>query len=292
MANNMILGCEISTIKQNMADKMKNALYALENLHTPCFETFLKRYEDKIITEEIFNNEIKKHKYYDFDDLLDCNCDYECPNCDIVNSFMDMSICDVCNTLACDENCFIVERYDDGINYCMNCYIEKITKFSERYKDVIITKDMIREIDFTLDLDEIDDLMSTFHYKCPNCETVIILDSDIMMCDYCENYICWDCGSESYERCAYEGCVNNHRVTKCNACFPIEAPKNKQSKRSISPCIETDDVDKQCNVCLTNIKTRACIPCGHLCLCSDCSVKIDEKCPICNDKITSIVRIF
>jgi hypothetical protein len=286
----MILGCEIFTIKQIMADKIRNIPCALGKLHGILFKNFLKQYENTILTQEIFDNEIKNHKYYSFECLYDY--DYECPGCEVVNSFEDTSICDMCDALICDENCFITELYDNGINYCQNCYIERITKFSNKYKDVIITANMVREEDFTLGLNEIDDLMGTFHYKCPNCDDIIIFDSDIMKCDYCDNYICWTCGTETYERCAYESCTNTHRVTRCNICFPTEELKIKQPKRSISPCVLTDDVDKQCNVCLTNVKKYACVPCGHMCVCGECSNKIGDKCPICNDKITSIIRIF
>lgn len=47
-----------------------------------------------------------------------------------------------------------------------------------------------------------------------------------------------------------------------------------------------------CDICLSNQKTHACLPCGHKCLCSDCAVEISDRCPICNTLITNIIRIF
>lgn len=47
-----------------------------------------------------------------------------------------------------------------------------------------------------------------------------------------------------------------------------------------------------CDICLSNQKTHACLPCGHKCLCSDCAVEISDRCPICNTLIINIIRIF
>jgi len=47
-----------------------------------------------------------------------------------------------------------------------------------------------------------------------------------------------------------------------------------------------------CDICLSNQKTHACLPCGHKCLCSDCAYQITNRCPICNNLITNVIRIF
>lgn len=48
-----------------------------------------------------------------------------------------------------------------------------------------------------------------------------------------------------------------------------------------------------CVICLTNINSHACIPCGHKCLCLDCSINmIQQRCPICNLETTNIIQIF
>jgi hypothetical protein len=297
----MILGCEISTIKQIMSDKVYNASHSIGNLHELYFETFLKKYKDIPITQEIFINEIKNHKYYEFDYL--CNYDYECPICKKINNFDETYFCDVCDMLTCDMNCHVHDYDGNGVNYCMNCYDERNKEFYNKYENIILTKDTILEDDFILDLDEIEELGYDFDYECPNCNVTVSYNSDdVIKCDRCDNHVCIDCAEETYEGCSYYdcyycmrgNCYNNRRMIKCNVCFPnVRAVENKKSNpRSISPCILTDDLDKQCNVCMTNVKNYACIPCGHLCICGECSIKIDDKCPLCNDKITNIVRIF
>eukprot|EP01084_Bolivina_argentea_P319541 554236_1 len=53
----------------------------------------------------------------------------------------------------------------------------------------------------------------------------------------------------------------------------------------------TTDKDKECVVCMHNIKDHICVPCGHMCLCKDCKNMIDGKCPMCQAQCT-IVRVF
>lgn len=40
-----------------------------------------------------------------------------------------------------------------------------------------------------------------------------------------------------------------------------------------------------CVVCRTNPREIVLIPCGHFCLCEDCSTDIDSNCPLCREFI-------
>ena len=57
-----------------------------------------------------------------------------------------------------------------------------------------------------------------------------------------------------------------------------------------------DDEDKKlCSICLDNKKDHLFMPCRHLCICEDCSKKINikkDKCIICREKIESIIKIY
>ena len=59
---------------------------------------------------------------------------------------------------------------------------------------------------------------------------------------------------------------------------------------------EDEDKDENlCSICLDNKKTHAFVPCGHVCVCEDCSKKINIKkdnCLICREKIESIIKIY
>lgn len=54
------------------------------------------------------------------------------------------------------------------------------------------------------------------------------------------------------------------------------------------------DEGAACVVCLSNKKTIACQPCGHLCCCPECARKLGEqpKCPMCRKNIVSTSLIF
>jgi len=59
--------------------------------------------------------------------------------------------------------------------------------------------------------------------------------------------------------------------------------------------IQNDDDlhDDTCVICLTQLRTHAFIPCGHKCVCKDCSDKLkDKKCPICRVKSSSVIKVF
>ena len=50
----------------------------------------------------------------------------------------------------------------------------------------------------------------------------------------------------------------------------------------------------KCPICITNIKTHIIIPCGHKCICGDCSDKIltTKMCPICRSDIATIIKVY
>ncbi|XP_011406381.1 PREDICTED: putative inhibitor of apoptosis [Amphimedon queenslandica] len=52
-----------------------------------------------------------------------------------------------------------------------------------------------------------------------------------------------------------------------------------------------EEEDKLCVVCLDNTKQYAIVPCGHLCVCHDCSQHL-LLCPICRIKKEDILRIY
>ncbi|XP_055373289.1 mitochondrial E3 ubiquitin protein ligase 1 [Condylostylus longicornis] len=50
--------------------------------------------------------------------------------------------------------------------------------------------------------------------------------------------------------------------------------------------------DQLCVVCSTNPKEVIILPCGHVCLCEDCSQKIKDNCPVCRSLINSRAAAF
>jgi len=64
-----------------------------------------------------------------------------------------------------------------------------------------------------------------------------------------------------------------------------------QRQRSI---VNTDGLHETqiCLACLENPREVALFPCGHVCLCADCSLLIQEKCPVCRENVADIAPIF
>lgn len=60
-----------------------------------------------------------------------------------------------------------------------------------------------------------------------------------------------------------------------------------------SPVINTKEQDdKNCVICLDNPKDICILPCKHLCMCTECSEKIKDLCPMCRGPIVEQLKIF
>eukprot|EP01084_Bolivina_argentea_P152227 265586_1 len=51
-------------------------------------------------------------------------------------------------------------------------------------------------------------------------------------------------------------------------------------------------IGKECVICMDDHLCYAVLPCGHLCICSDCKDLIEEVCPICKKECKSLIRIY
>mmetsp|Transcript_16946 Transcript_16946/g.26090 ORF Transcript_16946/g.26090 Transcript_16946/m.26090 type:complete len:92 (+) Transcript_16946:601-876(+) len=62
----------------------------------------------------------------------------------------------------------------------------------------------------------------------------------------------------------------------------------------IDPKIQEGD---ECVICLANKKNCAFYPCGHQCLCLECSVRFKTEarhqvCPLCRQRVKDIIEVF
>jgi len=96
---------------------------------------------------------------------------------------------------------------------------------------------------------------------------------------------------------AFWECVcgeNNYQYrTKCRICDqpPPSQPASEAGDVTPDPTEEVVTVGN-CTICMTNLSTRAVVPCGHLCVCGPCSKRISNQCPVCRGHANSIIRIF
>lgn len=49
---------------------------------------------------------------------------------------------------------------------------------------------------------------------------------------------------------------------------------------------------ESCKICFTNELNCILLPCGHKCCCVECSININNKCPMCRNSVTQIQKIF
>ena len=52
--------------------------------------------------------------------------------------------------------------------------------------------------------------------------------------------------------------------------------------------------EKKCVICMDAKIDTVCVPCGHRCLCVECSDLImkQKKCPICRSNIDQIIKTY
>ena len=76
------------------------------------------------------------------------------------------------------------------------------------------------------------------------------------------------------------------KVTRASREKTLENPPNES---------ESALQNSSCIVCLQSKREYAFVPCGHLCICRDCSVciaNLDSRCPLCRCNATHVMKIF
>ncbi len=74
-----------------------------------------------------------------------------------------------------------------------------------------------------------------------------------------------------------------HPYNKCLIHHQLDEPKVIDEKQP--------EEDNKCKICFINELSIVTIPCKHMCMCMECSGKINI-CPICRAKITEKISVF
>ena len=73
-------------------------------------------------------------------------------------------------------------------------------------------------------------------------------------------------------------------------------PSSLRFFEAVPKKFEIVEEDKNmCKVCFERPVQITLVPCGHLCLCVDCSgllTAMEHKCPICRNNIDSVIKTF
>ena len=75
-----------------------------------------------------------------------------------------------------------------------------------------------------------------------------------------------------------------------------EALHALEAERAVGPWVEAEAAEKECCICLKAEelgKLLALVPCGHRCVCADCSaLVVGHHCPVCRTEATQAIRVF
>ena len=297
---------------------------------TQMMNCVLEKCEDKIVTWDIFNNELNKIKGFELDEIPD-DYQYKCPECNELSAFDDISICTTCNKIICDDCVKLKCSPSDLERFCSDCYVDTYGIFYKKYKDTLLTAEILKDDD-DFDLDEFslydfDQEGYKLKYKCPICTVDNDFSNDVISsCDKCNTLICDECNITKYIRCGYYNCrycrngtcynatsrlycfkcIDNHHIIFSSDDDEDDDEDDDDSdedesddeiivvnkKRCSSPCELATEPDTECNICYINKKKYACVPCGHLCMCGECANRINDSCPMCKTKISTIIKIY
>ena len=75
-----------------------------------------------------------------------------------------------------------------------------------------------------------------------------------------------------------------------------EALQVLEAERAVGPLVESEAADKECCICLKAVevgKLLALVPCGHRCICDDCSaLVVGHHCPVCRTEARQVILVF
>eukprot|EP00960_Hanusia_phi_P050637 760334-Hanusia_phi.AAC.8 len=87
---------------------------------------------------------------------------------------------------------------------------------------------------------------------------------------------------------------NNKVERKVQAEAEKRQNKNAESKPELEKPFDhpTDDTSNGCVICMNAMASHAYIPCGHQCVCLECSTQFHSRCPVCNQDSQMIIKIW
>ena len=81
-------------------------------------------------------------------------------------------------------------------------------------------------------------------------------------------------------------------TTNTSVPAPEPAPAATTNKKSV-PAPETEpESNPYCVICFEGIKDQLCMPCKHLCICSECANPSLKLCPMCREPVAEIFKVF
>jgi hypothetical protein len=317
----------IETDEEKMSNLLQEEQIKKEQEEEELLNKNLIEYKDTIFTNQTLIK-LKKKNIKLYNKLLINKIKYKCPLCNIITE-NEICKCVECNKYICYNNCTEekhektenygnIGNYDymETIYYCKDCFIDYNKLFYNKYKNKIVTDEIINKEN--VDIDEFIFLHYLIKFKCDFCDNVSYLtDENVKKCSECNKICCVECGTsfETYINTNDTDDNENIKTYKyfcCNNCNYTDDDSDDDSDDSDDNYLNDKDNTKihethnyndspvelatnkaeECNICYMNKKKYACVPCGHLCMCGECANKVNAKCPLCNIDYTDIIKIF
>jgi hypothetical protein len=308
--------------------KYKQVIQTLKNdmMDGPCDNILLKKYVNMINNDVI---KVLNDKECFFKCVCDTLCSfndvYHCEYCDLYKcADCTHSSIVTCEELLCD---YPINLCKKSTFECMECVNNKINDFSKKNSNVKITSSLLNAS--SIEIEDFENNMCDNIFICGICnEDVNLTYLKISKCDTCQDYFCNGCGvfrkevsmsflygSDSDSDSDSDFGEITFRCSNCETKtqnIKNESKNNKNNKNKNIKSTDQNNViviktkpfvkyesdvtagskEDECSVCYTNKKTHACIPCGHLCLCYKCKSNVEDKCPICNEELYGIFKIY
>jgi interleukin-1 receptor-associated kinase 4 len=135
------------------------------------------------------------------------------------------------------------------------------------------------------------------------------LDTPTKLLAHLDRRACWD--QHTHERIGRlhsiaERCIEMHRKKRAELMELIpeleevrrgtEALQALEAERAVGPLVEAEAAEKECCIFLKAEevgKLLALVPCGHRCICADCSALVVRRnCPVCRTEARQAIRVF
>ena len=135
------------------------------------------------------------------------------------------------------------------------------------------------------------------------------LDNPTKLLAHLDKRACWD--QHKQERIARlhsiaERCLEARRTRRPELVELIpeleevrrgtEALRALEAERAVGPLVEAEAAEKECCICLKSEevgKLLALVPCGHRCVCDECSaLVVGRTCPVCRTEARQAIRVF
>ncbi|CDW74967.1 copine viii [Stylonychia lemnae] len=72
----------------------------------------------------------------------------------------------------------------------------------------------------------------------------------------------------------------------------IRSHKTQEVLPKQPPLVHKPSAQDECKICFSNKNNTVLVPCGHKCVCFECSSKIKNICPICRKNVAQVVKVF